>query len=65
MLTNNPKKITGISGFGLSVVSQEPIEIEPNPENREYLDSKRDKMGHTIGLREHHQRVRFDPEQRT
>jgi 3,4-dihydroxy 2-butanone 4-phosphate synthase/GTP cyclohydrolase II len=49
VLTNNPKKISGISGFGLSVVSQEPIEIEPNPENREYLDSKRDKMGHTIG----------------
>ena len=33
VLTNNPKKITGISGFGLSVVSQEPIEVEPNPEN--------------------------------
>ena len=51
VLTNNPKKISGISGFGLSVVSQEPIEIEPNPENREYLESKRDKMGHTIGRR--------------
>ena len=62
VLTNNPQKITGISGFGLSVVSQEPIEIEPNPENRGYLDSKRDKLGHTIGQREHHQRVRFDPE---
>ena len=52
VLTNNPKKISGISGFGLSVVSQEPIEIEPNPENREYLESKRDKMGHTIELHE-------------
>ena len=62
VLTNNPKKISGISGFGLSVVSQEPIEIEPNPENRRYLESKRDKMGHTIGQPEHHQRVRFDPE---
>ena len=61
MLTNNPKKISGISGFGLSVVSQEPIEIVPNPENRQYLDVKRDKMGHTIGQPEHHQRVRFDP----
>ena len=61
VLTNNPKKITGISGFGLSVVSQEPIEIEPNPENLEYLESKRDKMGHTIG-RTQHQGVRFDPE---
>jgi 3,4-dihydroxy 2-butanone 4-phosphate synthase/GTP cyclohydrolase II len=61
VLTNNPKKITGISGFGLSVVSQEPIEIEPNPENLEYLESKRAKMGHTIG-RTQHQGVRFDPE---
>jgi len=61
VLTNNPQKISGISGFGLSVVSQEPIEIEPNPENAGYLDSKRDKMGHTIGLSSH-QRVRFDPE---
>ena len=34
----------------------------PNPENREYLESKRDKMGHTIELHESHQRVRFDPE---
>jgi hypothetical protein len=40
---------------------QEPLEIEPNPENAVYLDSKRDKMGHTIG-RSQHQRVRFDPE---
>src|SRR4029077_10596988 len=62
VLTNNPQKITGISGFGLSAASQEPIEIEPNPENRGYLDSKREKMGHTIGFQEHHQRVRFDPE---
>jgi 3,4-dihydroxy 2-butanone 4-phosphate synthase/GTP cyclohydrolase II len=62
VLTNNPQKITGISGYGLSVVSQEPIEIEPNPENAGYLESKRDKMGHTIGQRSQHQRVRFDPE---
>jgi 3,4-dihydroxy 2-butanone 4-phosphate synthase / GTP cyclohydrolase II len=63
VLTNNPKKITGISGFGLSVVSQEPIEVEPNPENAEYLESKRDKMGHLLGPRAQHQSVRFDPEQ--
>ena len=61
VLTNNPKKITGISGFGLSVVSQEPIEIV-NPENLEYLESEeRAKMGHRIG-RTQHQGVRFDPE---
>ncbi|MSO94824.1 MAG: bifunctional 3,4-dihydroxy-2-butanone-4-phosphate synthase/GTP cyclohydrolase II [Thermoleophilia bacterium] len=62
VLTNNPKKISGISGFGLSVVAHEPIEILPNSENREYLDAKRNKLGHTIGDIEHHQRVRFDPE---
>jgi 3,4-dihydroxy 2-butanone 4-phosphate synthase / GTP cyclohydrolase II len=61
VLTNNPQKISGIAGFGLTVVSQEPLEIEPNPENAGYLDSKRDKMGHTIG-RSQHQRLRFDPE---
>ncbi|RDI73823.1 ribB: 3,4-dihydroxy-2-butanone-4-phosphate synthase [Gaiella occulta] len=62
VLTNNPKKISGIAGFGLSVVSQEPIEIVPNDENRRYLEAKRDKLGHTIGGKVHHQRVRFDPE---
>jgi 3,4-dihydroxy 2-butanone 4-phosphate synthase/GTP cyclohydrolase II len=62
VLTNNPKKISGITGFGLTVVSQEPIEITPNTENRRYLDTKREKLGHTIGGKLHHQRVRFDPE---
>ena len=62
VLTNNPKKISGITGFGLTVVSQEPIEIAANDENRRYLETKRDKLGHTIGERLHHQRVRFDPE---
>jgi len=62
VLTNNPKKISGITGFGLTVVSQEPIEITPNTENRRYLDTKREKLGHTIGEKLHHQRVRFDPE---
>jgi 3,4-dihydroxy 2-butanone 4-phosphate synthase/GTP cyclohydrolase II len=62
ILTNNPKKISGISGFGLSVTGQVPIEMEANSENRRYLETKRDKMGHAIGGRVHHQRVRFDPE---
>jgi 3,4-dihydroxy 2-butanone 4-phosphate synthase / GTP cyclohydrolase II len=62
VLTNNPKKITGIAGFGLTVVSQEPIEIEANHHNRAYLEAKRDKMGHTIGGKLHHQRVRWDPD---
>jgi 3,4-dihydroxy 2-butanone 4-phosphate synthase/GTP cyclohydrolase II len=59
VLTNNPKKISGISGFGLEVVSQEPIEVEPNDDNREYLETKRDKLGHTIGRRLHHQGERY------
>ena len=59
VLTNNPKKISGISGFGLEVVSQEPIEVEPNDENRSYLETKRDKLGHTIGRRLHHQGERY------
>jgi 3,4-dihydroxy 2-butanone 4-phosphate synthase / GTP cyclohydrolase II len=58
LLTNNPKKITGMSGHGLEVVAQVPIEVEPNAENVRYLDAKRDKLGHAL----HHQDLRFDPE---
>jgi 3,4-dihydroxy 2-butanone 4-phosphate synthase/GTP cyclohydrolase II len=57
ILTNNPKKITGIEGFGLRVVAQEPIESRPNPENLGYLRTKRDRMGHS--LRIHHQGMRL------
>jgi 3,4-dihydroxy 2-butanone 4-phosphate synthase/GTP cyclohydrolase II len=62
VLTNNPKKISGISGFGLTVVSQEPIEVEPNHDNHAYLEAKREKLGHTIGRKLHHQRLRWDPD---
>ncbi len=62
VLTNNPEKISGISGYGLEVVGKEPIEIEPNDENRGYLETKRDKLGHTIGHRLHHQRERYGPD---
>jgi 3,4-dihydroxy 2-butanone 4-phosphate synthase / GTP cyclohydrolase II len=59
ILTNNPKKITGIEGFGLTVVEQVPIEIAPNDENRDYLETKRTKLGHRL----HHQDIRFqEPE---
>ena len=51
ILTNNPKKLTGIEGFGLTVVDQLPIEVDPNDENRRYLAAKRDKLGHRL----HHQ----------
>jgi 3,4-dihydroxy 2-butanone 4-phosphate synthase/GTP cyclohydrolase II len=62
VLTNNPKKIEGISGFGLTVVSQEPLEVEPSDDNRRYLETKRDKLGHTIGMRLHHQGIRYEPD---
>jgi 3,4-dihydroxy 2-butanone 4-phosphate synthase / GTP cyclohydrolase II len=51
ILTNNPKKLTGIDGFGLTVVEQVPIEVRPNDENRRYLAAKRTKLGHRL----HHQ----------
>jgi len=60
VLTNNPKKIAGVEGFGLTVVAQEPIEVPPNAENRAYLEAKRDKLGHMIGGRLHHQDLRFE-----
>jgi 3,4-dihydroxy 2-butanone 4-phosphate synthase / GTP cyclohydrolase II len=54
ILTNNPKKLTGLDGFGLTVVEQVPIEPAPNDENRRYLAVKRDKLGHRL----HHQDLR-------
>ncbi|HSJ74256.1 MAG TPA: bifunctional 3,4-dihydroxy-2-butanone-4-phosphate synthase/GTP cyclohydrolase II [Miltoncostaeaceae bacterium] len=56
LLTNNPKKIVGLEGYGLSVVDRVPIEMEPNGDNADYLRVKRDKMGHIL----HHQDLRFD-----
>jgi len=46
ILTNNPKKIVGIDGYGLSVTEQVPLGVKPNPHNSDYLRAKRDKMGH-------------------
>jgi 3,4-dihydroxy 2-butanone 4-phosphate synthase / GTP cyclohydrolase II len=57
ILTNNPKKITGIEGFGLTVVEQVPIETAPNPQNARYLATKRDKLGHKL----HHQDLKYEP----
>jgi 3,4-dihydroxy 2-butanone 4-phosphate synthase / GTP cyclohydrolase II len=62
ILTNNPKKLTGIEGFGLTVVAQLPIEVTPNQENRAYLEAKREKLGHTLVRKLHHQDVRFEPD---
>jgi 3,4-dihydroxy 2-butanone 4-phosphate synthase/GTP cyclohydrolase II len=48
LLTNNPKKIVGLQGYGLEVVGRVPIEVPPNPANARYLETKRDKLGHLI-----------------
>lgn len=48
LLTNNPKKIVGLAGHGLEVVEQMPISIPAHEDNKHYLDTKRDRMGHLI-----------------
>ncbi len=48
LMTNNPKKIYGLDGFGLSITEQVPISIEPGEHNRAYLDTKKTRMGHTL-----------------
>jgi 3,4-dihydroxy 2-butanone 4-phosphate synthase/GTP cyclohydrolase II len=58
ILTNNPKKIHGLEGYGLSVTEQLPIQPIPNPHNEEYLRAKRDKLGHIL----HHQGLPLDEE---
>ena len=58
ILTNNPKKIIGMEGYGLSVTDQIPIESVPNPHNEAYLRAKKERMGHTL----HHQGLALDEE---
>jgi 3,4-dihydroxy 2-butanone 4-phosphate synthase/GTP cyclohydrolase II len=58
ILTNNPKKIRGLEGYGLSVSAQVPIEHVPNPHNEAYLRAKKERMGHTL----HHQGLALDEE---
>ncbi|HEY5467527.1 MAG TPA: bifunctional 3,4-dihydroxy-2-butanone-4-phosphate synthase/GTP cyclohydrolase II [Coriobacteriia bacterium] len=50
LMTNNPKKISGIEGYGLTVAEQVPLEVPPTPENIEYLRTKREKMRHRLDL---------------
>jgi 3,4-dihydroxy 2-butanone 4-phosphate synthase/GTP cyclohydrolase II len=56
ILTNNPKKISGLAGYGLSVTDQIPIQHVPNPHNEAYLRAKRDRLGHIL----HHQGLGLD-----
>ena len=48
LLTNNPKKIVGLEGYGLTITERVPIEIPANESNRRYLSTKRDKLGHLL-----------------
>jgi len=48
LISNNPKKRAGLEGYGLEIVEAIPLEVLPNPHNQNYLETKRDKMGHTI-----------------
>jgi 3,4-dihydroxy 2-butanone 4-phosphate synthase/GTP cyclohydrolase II len=58
ILTNNPKKIVGMEGYGLEVADQIPIEQMPGEHNRDYLKTKRDRLGHML----HHQGLPLDEE---
>jgi 3,4-dihydroxy 2-butanone 4-phosphate synthase/GTP cyclohydrolase II len=48
LLTNNPKKVVGLKGYGLKIVQQVPIKIKSNPHNERYLKTKREKLGHLL-----------------
>ena len=48
LLTNNPKKLVGLQGYGLEVIEQLPIRVKPNPHNARYLKTKRERMGHLL-----------------
>ncbi len=50
LLTNNPKKMVGLDGYGLSIIEQVPIEVAPNEYNKCYLECKKLKMGHTLNI---------------
>jgi 3,4-dihydroxy 2-butanone 4-phosphate synthase / GTP cyclohydrolase II len=49
LLTNNPRKLVGLDGYGLEIVERIPLEVAPNGRNRHYLQTKKDKLGHLLG----------------
>jgi 3,4-dihydroxy 2-butanone 4-phosphate synthase/GTP cyclohydrolase II len=48
LMTNNPKKVVGLEGYGINIVERVPIEVEPSKSNIKYLQTKRDKLGHLL-----------------
>jgi len=50
LLTNNPRKIVGLEGYGLAVIERVPLEIAPNPLNYNYLKTKKEKLGHNLNI---------------
>jgi len=52
LMSNNPRKRTGLIGYGLEIVDNVPLHIQPNPHNAKYLNTKREKMGHTLKTNE-------------
>ena len=48
LLTNNPKKLTSLDGYGLTIEEQVPLRVAPNPHNERYLATKREKLGHLL-----------------
>ena len=52
LLTNNPKKVVGLESYGLHLVERVPIIVAPNAENRRYLETKRDRLGHLLGAQD-------------
>ncbi len=65
LLTNNPRKVVGLEGYGLTVVETVPIIIEPNPYNRHYLETKRAKLGHSLIFKDSEAKKVPDAEEKT
>ncbi|MCH8103468.1 MAG: bifunctional 3,4-dihydroxy-2-butanone-4-phosphate synthase/GTP cyclohydrolase II [Chloroflexi bacterium] len=62
LLTNNPRKMVGLEGYGLKIVDQIPIEMEPNAENERYLRTKKNRMGHLLDIPEPQSAPESSPE---
>jgi 3,4-dihydroxy 2-butanone 4-phosphate synthase/GTP cyclohydrolase II len=59
LMTNNPKKVVGLEGYGLEVVERVPLEINPNDINKDYLETKKNKMGHLFNSGTAHDKLIF------